>query len=43
MIDAGPDKENLDDVVRIMSQVPIWAEGLPLNAEGWTNEFFKKD
>lgn len=43
VIDAGPGKDDLDDVVRIMSQVPIWAEGLPLNAEGWTNEFFKKD
>lgn len=43
VIDAGPDKDNLDDVVRIMSQVPTWAQGLPLNAEGWINEFFKKD
>lgn len=43
VIDAGQDKANLEDVVRIMSQVPAWAEGLPLNAEGWTNEFFKKD
>ncbi len=43
VIDAGPDKDDLADVVRIMSQVPLWAEGLPLNAEGWTNEFFKKD
>ena len=43
VIDAGPGKDNLEDVVRIMRQVPAWAEGLPLNAEGWTNEFFKKD
>ena len=43
VIDAGRDKADLEDVVRIMSQVPVWAEGLPLNAEGWTNEFFKKD
>lgn len=43
VIDAGHDKADLEDVVRIMSQVPAWAEGLPLNAEGWTNEFFKKD
>lgn len=43
VIDAGPGKDNLDDVVKIMSQIPVWAAGLPLNAEGWTNEFFKKD
>ena len=43
VIDAGQDKADLENVVRIMSQVPAWAEGLPLNAEGWTNEFFKKD
>lgn len=43
VIDAAPGKDNLEDVVRIMSQVPSWATGLPLNAEGWTNEFFKKD
>lgn len=43
VIDAGSGKDNLEDVVRIMSQVPVWADGLPLNAEGWTNEFFKKD
>ena len=33
----------LEDVVRIMSQVPEWAPGLPLNADGCTNPFFKKD
>ena len=27
----------------IMRQVPHWAEGLPLNADGWVNPFFKKD
>lgn len=43
VIDAPLDRADLTDVVRIMSQVPAWAEGLPLNAEGWINEFFKKD
>lgn len=43
VIDAGPGKDKLEDVVKIMSQVPIWAHGLPLNADGWVNEFFKKD
>lgn len=43
VIDAPLGKACLEDVVRIMSQVPAWAQGLPLNAEGWVNEFFKKD
>jgi DNA polymerase len=33
----------LDSVVRIMSTVPPWAEGLPLNAAGWHGDFFTKD
>lgn len=33
----------LDNVVRIMSTVPPWAEGLPLNAAGWYGDFFTKD
>jgi len=34
---------DLERVVEIMRQTPAWAEGLPLNADGWVNEFFKKD
>ena len=33
----------LQDVIRIMSIVPPWAEGLPLNAAGWHGDFFTKD
>lgn len=43
VIDAGPEKANLEDVIRIMSQASAWADGLPLNADGWINDFFKKD
>ena len=43
VIDAGPEKANLEDVIRIMSQASAWADGLPLNADGWVNDFFKKD
>lgn len=42
-----PDTQDADtalqDVVRIMSIVPPWAEGLPLNAAGWHGDFFTKD
>lgn len=43
VIDAKPGKDKLEDVVEIMRQVPSWAQGLPLNADGWVNDFFKKD
>ncbi|MBR1845772.1 MAG: hypothetical protein IJ792_04150, partial [Oscillospiraceae bacterium] len=43
VIDAAPSHDRLEDVVRIMSQPPAWADGLPLNADGWVNPFFKKD
>lgn len=43
VIDARPGRNKLEDVVEIMRQVPSWAPGLPLNADGWVNPFFKKD
>lgn len=43
VIDAGPGHDSLEDVVKILGQPPSWAPDLPLNAEGWTNPFFKKD
>lgn len=43
VIDAPPGRDSLEDVVNIMRQVPDWAPGLPLNADGWVNPFFKKD
>ena len=42
VIDAQPGQK-LEDVERIMSEVPAWAPGLPLNADGWVNPFFKKE
>ncbi len=43
VIDIAPERADLDDVIRIMSQPPQWAQGLPLDADGWINPFFKKD
>lgn len=34
---------DLDSVVRIMSTPIPWAPGLPLNADGWVGDYFKKD
>lgn len=36
-------KDDLDRVIKIMSQPIPWAPGLPLTADGWADEYFKKD
>ena len=43
VIECEKDKASLDDVVRIMSEPIPWALDLPLGADGWIGEFFKKD
>lgn len=39
----GTDAEMLDKVVGIMTRPIPWAQGLPLGADGWVGQFFKKD
>lgn len=34
---------NLENAIKIMCKTPKWAEGLPLNADGFTNEYYKKE
>lgn len=36
-------EQMLDRVIEIMSQPIPWAPGLPLGADGWTGQYFKKD
>lgn len=46
VIDVAPwadDKTMLKTVCDIMRQPAPWADGLPLNAEGWVGRYFKKD
>ena len=43
VVDCPVEKADLDEVVRIMSQPIPWASGLPLNADGWVGDFFRKD
>ena len=43
VVDAPTGRQDLEGMEHLMATVPSWAEGLPLNAEGWVNEFFKKD
>lgn len=43
VIECDADKASLEDVVKIMSEPIPWAPGLPLGADGWVGNFFRKD
>lgn len=43
VIDIPQDKADLNEVVRLMTLPIPWAPDLPLNADGWVGDFFKKD
>lgn len=41
--DVPKDRADLDTMAGIMAAPIEWAPGLPLNADGWVGEYFKKD
>lgn len=43
VIDIPADRADLDTVVQLMGAPIPWAADLPLNADGWTGLFFRKD
>ena len=43
VIDIDHRAADLDAVVKIMAQPMPWAADLPLGADGWTGDFFRKD
>lgn len=43
VIECPPDRANLDNIVKLMTLPIPWAEGLPLSADGWVGDYFKKD
>lgn len=43
VVDCPVEKADLDEVVRLMSLPIPWAPDLPLNADGWVGDFFRKD
>ena len=40
---GGDADEALEKVYALMSEVPKWAKGLPMAADGWVGTYFKKD
>lgn len=43
VIDCPPNAATLEDVVKIIAKPIPWAPDLPLGADGWVGQFFKKD
>ncbi len=43
VIDCPERQADLDAVVKIMTAPIPWAPDLPLNADGWVGDFFRKD
>lgn len=43
VIDCPSDRANLDKVTKIMAVHPLWAPDLPMGADGWVGQYFKKD
>lgn len=42
-IPKGDNRFTLENAIKLMCVVPEWAEGLPLNADGFTNDYYKKE
>ena len=43
VVEAVGSEENLNEVCRLMAVAPSWAKGLPLRADGFICDFYKKD
>lgn len=42
VLDVPADTPDCDEICRIMSELPPWAAGLPVSAEGWVGERYRK-
>lgn len=42
VIEHLQEEERLSEVLKLLTQQPVWAEGLPIAAEGWTGRRYRK-
>lgn len=42
-VPKGDPYYNLDNAIKLMCEPPTWAPDLPLNADGFTSDYYKKD
>jgi DNA polymerase len=42
-VDCDSAEDALEEISKIMAEPILWAPGLPLKADGYTTEFYKKD
>ena len=42
VVEVPEGKDKLAELLAIMSKPPTWAEGLPIEAEGWTGRRYQK-
>lgn len=43
LVIEAPMETSIDEICKTMSRTPPWAKGLPLNADGYICEFYRKD
>ena len=43
VLEVSEGYSSVEDICRIMSVAPEWATGLPLRADGYECDFYKKD
>jgi DNA polymerase len=43
VLEVPEGESSVEEICKIMSEQPSWAEGLPLNADGYECSFYKKD
>ena len=43
VIDCPENRTNLDEVVKLMTEPIPWAQYLPLNADGWIGDYYRKE
>ena len=43
VLEVPVEESSVEEVCALMAETPAWADGLPLRADGYECEFYKKD